>query len=64
MKKCKKCGSTQFIVIENLCYEAELINGVLEVGKHVANEIGIISCKKCGKTVKEEDQDFEIIFND
>lgn len=63
MKKCKKCGSTQFIVNEQLSHDAELINGVMEVNKNVSNEIEKIFCKKCGWNCAEGDEDFDINFN-
>ncbi|MGQ4876258.1 MAG: hypothetical protein ACP6IY_19525 [Promethearchaeia archaeon] len=62
-KKCKKCGSTQFIVTESLCHKAEMINGTLEVGKNFKNEINSIACEKCGEVIETKDQDFEISFN-
>ena len=60
MNKCKKCGSTQFIVTESLCHKAELIDGVMEVGKNFGNEINSIVCAKCNKDCSGED--FKIEF--
>lgn len=60
-QKCKKCGSTQFILTESLCYKANMINGVLEVNKNFDNEIDSIICEKCGQDIIKED--FEITFN-
>lgn len=61
LTKCKKCGSTQFIVSELLTHDADLINSTMEVNKNVSNEIEKIYCKKCGEDCKGED--FEINFN-
>lgn len=60
MKKCE-CGSTQFVVVETLVHEGELINGKIKCFKDFSNEIESITCKNCGKEFSPGE--IEVTFN-
>jgi hypothetical protein len=48
MKKCKKCGSNNFLICESLVHGAAIRDDeVLEAFKNSSNEIEDIICKEC-----------------
>ncbi len=57
IKKCKKCHSNEFIIVEKIYHLAELseMDMDLTAVKAIDNKIIKIVCKKCKSKYKEDD---------